>query len=190
MLHPQNHIPDGFAAWALSFVLAAFLAFFLPAAPLVAQTPPPLPNAIPLAGNQVSLSQTVTVRVLEINRIALSGDVRIPFTVAQAGTPPAPVMHTGSTYSLTVNGEDKKIVGSLDAEFPEGMELSVELAPPPGASATLQTLSTSPANLVTNVNLISATNLGIAYTGRADITAAPTGPAGVSRRVVFTLTSN
>lgn len=190
MPNPHSHITDGYAAWALSFVgavLATTLSLSLPAA---AQTPPPLPNAIPLAGNQVTLSQTVTVRVLEINRIALSGDVVIPFTVVEAGAPPAPAVNSGATYSLTVNGQDKKIVGSIDADYPSGMALSVELTPPPGAAALAQTLSTAPVDLITNVNMTTATNLGITYTGHADVTAVPTGSAGVSRRITFTLISN
>jgi len=70
------------------------------------------------------------------------------------------------------------------------MELSVELTPPPGATATRRILSSDPVDLVKGVNLIAATNLGITYTGHADITVAPTGTAGISRRVTFTLTSN
>ncbi|PIQ61912.1 MAG: hypothetical protein COV99_08180 [Bacteroidetes bacterium CG12_big_fil_rev_8_21_14_0_65_60_17] len=190
MVHPQRYKTVGLAAWALSLFSACVVALLGLSPSAWAQTPPPLPDAIPLAGNQVSLSQTVTVRVLEINRIAISGDVLIPIAEAEAGTPLSPVTHSGSTYALTVNGSDKKIVGSLDTEFPAGMELSVELTPPPGATATRRILSSDPVDLVKGVNLIAATNLGITYTGHADITVAPTGTAGISRRVTFTLTSN
>ena len=154
------------------------------------QTPPPLPAAIQMVGGQVSLTQMVTVRVSEINQLSISGDVLIPFAAVPAGTPPQPATDASATYSITLNGTGKKIIGSLDADFPAGMALELTMAAPTGALSTTQVLSTAPADLVTGLSLVSATGLALSYTGTVDITTPPSGASGVSRRVTLTLVDN
>lgn len=154
-----------------------------------AQNPPPLPDAINMAGAAVDLSQSVTVSVQEINELAISSDVLLTITSATPGGGPQAATDGSATYNLTTNGSNKKIVGSLDADFASGITLKSLLQAPGAGSSTEQVLSELAIDLVTGFGQITATDLTISYTAEASISVAPNG-AGESRTVTLTLMDN
>jgi hypothetical protein len=137
--------------------------------------------------------QTVTVVVQEINALSVSNSaVSLTINAAStAGQEPDAVTNNATTYSLTTNGENKKITAELDSEFSTGITLEASLAAPSGSgtSAGLLPLSTSAQNLVTGLTRVKGTGLTITYSASATVAAAPNG-SGEARTVVFTITSN
>jgi hypothetical protein len=154
-----------------------------------AQNPPPLPDAIGLAGAAVNLSQSVTVSVQEINELTISSDVLLTITSATPGNGPQAVTDGSATYSLTTNGSNKKIVGSLDTDFADGITLKSLLQAPGVGSSSEQVLSEVAIDLVTGFGQVTGTDLSISYTAEASIDVAPNGN-GASRIVTLTLMDN
>jgi len=142
-----------------------------------------------MALSSATLSQSVNVSVQEINELAISSDITLTITNASAGLGPDPVSNSAATYNVTTNGSNKKIIGTLDSEFANGITLRVLLSTPGVGIATEQDLSTTSVDLVTGFGRVAVTNLTITYTAIADITAAPNG-AGASRTVTLTLMDN
>lgn len=171
-----------------------WVALFLVSAALIpsrsaAQNPPPLPDAIGLAGTAVSLSQSVTVSVQDINELAISSDVLLTISSATPGSGPQAVSDGTATYNLTTNGSNKKIVGSLDSNFAAGITLKSLLQAPGAGSSTEQALSDVAVDLVTGFGQVTGTDLTITYTAEATIDVAPNG-SGESRIVTLTLMDN
>lgn len=154
-----------------------------------AQNPPPLPDAIGLAGAAVSLTQSVTVSVQEINELAISSDVILTIETATPGSGPDNATDASATYNLTTNGSNKKIVGNLDSNFASGIVLKSLLQVPGAGTSTEQTLSDVAVDLVTGFGQVTGTDLSITYTAQATIDVAPNG-AGESRLVTLTLMDN
>ncbi len=154
-----------------------------------AQTPPPLPNAIQMAGSSLTLTQSVTVSVQEINEITISSDVSLTIDTATPGTGPDAANDASASFNLTTNGTNKKIVGALDSNFSSGISLKALLVAPTGGSSSEQTLSNVAVDLVNGITRTTATNLSITYTAEATINAAPNG-SGESRTVTLTLMDN
>ena len=169
----------------------AWIALFLLCMPLLSfgQTPPPLPGAISLAGSSIPLSQSVTVSVQEINELSISSDVSLTIVSATPGEGPLPATDASATYNITTNGTNKKLVGSLDSNFPAGIGLKMELQAPGVATSTEQTLTDVDVDLTTGFGRLAATDLTITYTAEAVISVAPNG-AGESRIVTMTLMDN
>lgn len=169
----------------------AWIALFLACMPLLSfgQTPPPLPDAISLAGSSIPLSQSVTVSVQEINELSISSDVTLTIMSATPGGGPLPATDATATYNITTNGTNKKLVGSLDSNFPAGISLKMELQAPGVATSTEQTLTDVAVDLTTGFGRLAATDLTITYTAEATIAVAPNG-AGESRIVTMTLMDN
>jgi len=169
----------------------AWIALFLAFTPFLSfgQTPPPLPDALTLAGSSVPLSQSVTVSVQEINELSISSDVTLTIMSATPGSGPIPATDASATYNITTNGTNKKLVGSLDSNFPTGISLKLLIQAPGAASSSEQTLSNVAADLTTGFGRVAATDLTVSYTAEATIDVAPNG-AGVSRTVTLTLMDN
>lgn len=69
-----------------------------------------------------------------------------------------------NTYSVSTNEVNKKIVASLDNNLPKGCFLQVSLSPPTGARTLgMQTLSTTPTDLVVEISKTSASGLPMVY---------------------------
>jgi len=155
-----------------------------------AQTPPPLPGAIQLAASTMTLSQSITVSVQQINELSISGDVNLVVTTSTPGSGLLPAVDGASaTYSLTTNDQGKKIVGSLDASFSPGISLFLLLEGPLGSTSSQQLLSASPIDLVTAIGYSAESDLTLTYTANATVDAAPNG-AGEFRTVTLTLMDN
>ncbi len=154
-----------------------------------AQVPPPLPDALIMAASSLTLSQSVTVSVQEINELSISGDVAITISTASPGSGPDPENDTSASYNLTTNGANKKITGSIDVAYTAGITLSLLLAAPSGGSASSKNLSTTAQDLATGFGLTAESSLGITYTASATVDVAPNG-LGETRTVTLTLMDN
>lgn len=152
----MNHLPNMKTAFFLALMLVGFST--------VAQA-----QAILSA----SASHDVTCEVLEINSIGLT-DATVSIVidannVANAGE--GTISETASTsYSISTNGTNKKIIGALDVAASTGT-LEVQLTPPStGVSQGKIALSTTPVNLVTGVSRVAGAALGMEYTFTVDVT--------------------
>src|SRR5262245_41129215 len=91
-----------------------------------------------------SATQVVTFSVSAISVLSVSGNpAAMNITTATPGSAPSPVSDASTTYAITTNETNRKIVASLDANMPSGLTLAVALQAPTGAtSAGSVTLST------------------------------------------------
>lgn len=135
-------------------------------------------------------TQTVNFDVQEINELEVSaGSVSLTISSATAGGALTDT-DSSTSYDITTNaGTDaKKIIGVIDTNMPAGVTLEVDLVAPTGATSLGATsLSTVDADLVADIDSVSATGHTITYTLTADVTA---GTTTGSRTVTFTLVDN
>ena len=121
-----------------------------------------------------SASQNVDIDVTAVNEIALGGAaVTLSVSSAAAGVNPTGVI--GSTYSITTNSTtSKKITAQLGGALPAGLTLSANLAAPStGVSSGAVALSTTPADVVTSIEAVTASGLSISYAATATVAVAP-----------------
>lgn len=132
--------------------------------------------------------QTVTFSVVSISRAAVLGPASpIMVRTVRAGRRPTGTSVGGTSYTITTNELNQKIVASIDSPMPSGVSLAVSLAAPAGAASAGSTaLGTASADVVTGISGVSATALPIIYTlsARGDTTVAPH-----KRVVTFTITA-
>jgi hypothetical protein len=150
-----------------------------------AQAQVPLPSAITIWDGTM-LSQSVTVSVDAINKIAISGNVTLTINSATAGSQPDSDSDASTTYNVTVNGPNTKLTGALDSAYTTGITLDVLLQAPTGGTPTQKTLGVSAQDLVTGIAHVAESGLTITYTATATTAVASNG-AGVARTVTFTL---
>jgi len=132
-------------------------------------------------------THSVSVNVAEIAVISVSGDVSMRIATATAGQAPDPVS-AKSTYNVTTNGKDKKISAELDKDMPEGLTLSATMDAPEGAtSAGKRALSKKAVDLVSKIEQVRGTGLGLTYEAVATVEA---DPDNVTRTVTYTITNN
>jgi hypothetical protein len=134
-----------------------------------------------------SANQVVTFSVAPISVISVSGNpAAMNITTATPGSAPTPVTDATTTYAITTNEANRKIVANLDANMPGGLTLQVALQAPAGAtSAGTVTLTTTAADVVNSISTATASGRTITYTFSAT-TAAGTVSA-TSRTVTLTI---
>lgn len=143
-----------------------------------------------LASNAVGqqATQVVQFRVDAVSRMAVSGNPA-PLVVSAAGAGDALTSASGSTttYAISTNESNQKIVASLDQPMPTGTSLEVTLAAPSGASSRgVIGLATSGADVVTGISTVASSALPITYR----LSASPAAPiASAARTVTFTIVS-
>lgn len=145
--------------------------------------------ALPVAAQ--TATQNVTVVVQEITAISVSAPVTLTInSVGSAGDNPDEATNSSSSYSITTNGSGKKITGEIDASFPTGISLAVNMQAPAdaGASAGQVTLGTTPQDLVSGLTRVTGSDLEISYVASATVEAEPS--AGETRTVTFTVTDS
>lgn len=124
-----------------------------------------------------------------LDNITLSGNpAPLTISTATAGSQPDSASDSSTTYGITTSLAGNSITGHLSANMPTGLTLSVELeAPFTATSLGSVALSTTPADLVTNLPLISLLSSGhqITYTLDATVAASPAGAQNVT--VTFTI---
>lgn len=114
---------------------------------------------------------TITLEVKAINEINIDNDVSMTIDTATAGSEPTDA--TGaSTYDITTNGQDKKITAQLDQNMPSDTTLSLTAkAPIGGISAVNVVLDSSAKPAVTHITKVAASDLPLAFTFSAEVTA-------------------
>lgn len=144
-----------------------------------------------VGGAQATYAQTaiqrVTFQVTSVSRIAVSGTPQ-PLVVSTAtpGQQPAPVVASGGTYSITTNETNRKITAAVDQDLPAGVTLEVALAAPAAATSVGSVaLSTTGADVVTDIATVNATSLPITYRLIANTTVEM--PSAETRVVTFTI---
>jgi len=110
-----------------------------------------------------------------------------PLTVntAAAGSQPNSATDTSTTYSTTPFISKTKITASLSSSLPANTQLTLTLAPPPGATSIPTSLTTTAQDVLTGLpSLVAANHLQITYQFQAPV------KAGVisSNSVTVTLT--
>lgn len=150
-----------------------------------------LPTMLLLAGAASAASaqtatQTVTFQVDAINQIAFSGSPSLVINTATAGVDPSAAT-AAATWAVTTNQTGAKVTASIGSAMPAGVSLTVNLAPPTGAtSAGAQALSTTAVDLVTGLTKVAQGTLGVTYSLTA--TAAAGVVSSTSRTVTYTIT--
>lgn len=133
-------------------------------------------------------NQTVTYETQEINEISVSGNPNsLNINFAIAGFQPSNVFDATTSYTLSSNGTNKKITGSINGAMPSNTYLLVSLTAPTGATSVgWQPLSTTANNLVTGVSTVAESGLTISYQFGANVNA---GVMSAAQRIVtFTIT--
>ncbi len=120
-----------------------------------------------------NVAQTVTYEVQAINEITVSGNPgALVISTATAGSQPTAATDATTSYSVTTNGTNKKITGSIDTAMPANTSLLVTLTAPTGGSSAGQvTLSTTAQDLVTGISTLAESGLTISYEFTADAAA-------------------
>ena len=120
-----------------------------------------------------NVAQTVTYEVQAINEITVSGNPgALVISTATAGSQPTAATDATTSYSITTNGTNKKITGSIDTAMPANTSLLVTLTAPTGGSSAGQvTLSTTAQDLVTGISTLAESGLTISYEFTADAAA-------------------
>jgi len=120
-----------------------------------------------------NVTQTVTYEVQAINEITVSGNPgALVISTATAGSQPTTATDATTSYSVTTNGTNKKITGSIDTAMPANTSLLVTLTAPTGGSSAGQVaLSTTAQDLVTGISTLAESGLTISYEFTADAAA-------------------
>ena len=144
-----------------------------------------------MASSNLTLSQSVTVTVQQINELSIVGDVNLTISSSNPGGGLNPAVDGSSaTYNLTTNDSGKKIIGSIDAPYSTGIRLFILLGAPAGGSiSSEEELTATDIDLVTGIGYAVQTGLTIQYTADVSVNAAPNG-AGETRTVTLTLMDN
>src|SRR5689334_5541240 len=118
-------------------------------------------------------TQVVNFRVDAVSQLAVSG-APAPLVVSAAIAGDAPTSSTASTttYAVTTNETNQKIVASINQAMPAGVSLEVTLGAPAGASSVGSVaLATASADVVTGISSIASTALPITYRLNASVSA-------------------
>jgi hypothetical protein len=131
-------------------------------------------------------TQVVQFEVRAVSQIGISGSPSaLVINSAAAGGQPTSVTATGSSYAITTNAVNQKIIASIDQAMPGGVTLEVSLAAPTGAtSAGNVALGTAGADVVTGISSLKESALPISYRLSAT-TAAVLGSS--NRTVTYTI---
>jgi hypothetical protein len=113
-----------------------------------------------LAMAEDAVQQTITVRVDAINEVSVNGELNTLVMSSQKGS-----AANNATWAVTTNETNKRLFGSIDADMPPGVTLSIELEAPDKASSNGPVvLSTTPRDLVTGISRVAEANLKAVYT--------------------------
>jgi hypothetical protein len=117
------------------------------------------------ANSADNVTQTVTYEVQAISEITVSGNPgALVISTATAGSEPSAATDATTSYSVTTNGTNKRITGSIDTAMPSSTSLLVTLTAPTGGSSAGQvTLSMTAQDLVTGISTLAEGGLTISY---------------------------
>jgi hypothetical protein len=134
----------------------------------------------PLAAQQTA-SQLVIFRVLPASHAAVA-PVAKPMSL-QGGH-----VEGGTSWSISTNQADRKVLASLDRALARGSTLLVMLSPPPGATSVgpvvLDTVGT---DVVTGIPVTTQADMPLRYIVNADPKRASASPDGQTVMVTYTV---
>lgn len=139
---------------------------------------------------QGTAQQSVSLAVMAVTKIAVSGNPgSLVLSDAVAGSPEMSAEDRSTTYSLTTNLDNMKIVASIDSPMPAGTRLMMNMESVRGLSSGLVDISsaTTPVDVVTGLTKGSESARQIAYVFSAD--AAVGAVPSQSRTITLTLTN-
>jgi hypothetical protein len=133
-------------------------------------------------------TQVVNFRVDPVSHLAVSGNpAPLIVSAAVAGGTPTASTASNTTYSISTNELNQKIVASLNQPLPPGIDLEVTLGAPAGASSRgAIPLATAAADLVTGISTTASSALPMTYRLTAAVTASVT---SATRTVTYTIVS-
>lgn len=131
----------------------------------------------------VTATQKITIKVEAINEISVSGDPET-FLISEDKSS---IVDSSTTYAITTNQTNKKIVAKIDNELPKGLTLKVQLDPPEGATSNEVALSTTQQDVILGMGPVAAKDMKIHYTLIVD---EKPEIAESSVKVVFTIVDN
>jgi hypothetical protein len=126
---------------------------------------------VALAQTSSSVSQSVTVEVSPITKIAVTGNPGPLFvTDMGSGSETLSASDNSTKYSMLTNLENMKIVASINGPMPQGTKLMVKLETSAGLSNGYVDVSnaSTPVDVVTGINKGSDRNQSISYAFAAD----------------------
>lgn len=139
---------------------------------------------------QGSAQQSVSLTVMPVTKIAVSGNPgSLVLSDAVAGSAEMSAEDRSTTYSVTTNLDNMKIVTSIDNPMPAGTRLMMNMESTKGLSQGLVDISsaTTPVDVVTGLGRGSESARQIAYLFTAD--AAVGAVPSQSRTITLTLTN-
>ena len=141
----------------------------------------------PTLNSSTTATAVITYTIGSIDSITVSGNPGLLLvSAADAGSQPLAATDFSTTYAVTTNNSSMRISGSLAMAMPTGVNISIELVAPSGASSSGSTLmATTPSDLVTGIGPIAQGNLTITYTLSVYANAAPV--SGASNTVTYTI---
>jgi hypothetical protein len=123
-------------------------------------------------------SDTITVNyeVQAINELAIDAtEVTLTINAATAGSQPDDDTDAATAkYAITTNAatDAKKITAAINTAMPSGVTLSVTLAAPTGATSSgVKSLSDTPENVVTAIEMVAESALVITFKLSATVSA-------------------
>jgi hypothetical protein len=133
-------------------------------------------------------TQVVNFRVDAVSQLAVSGNpAPLVVSVAVAGGAPTATTASNTTYSISTNELNQKIVASLNQPLPAGIDLEVTLAAPAGATSRgAIPLATAASDVVTGISTTASSALPMTYRLTAAVTASIT---SATRTVTYTIVS-
>ena len=143
-----------------------------------------------VARQGTSVTQLVTIEVRPITQISVSGDPNpLVITDASPGGDLLPVVDNHTTYSITTNLDNMKIVASIDEQMPAGTKLMVSLSSSKATSSGVVELSDalSPVTVVSGLSRVTDKDQQISYVFAAN---ADTPELESATRVVTLTVSN
>jgi len=149
-----------------------------------------LAGAVPLQAASTS-QHTVSITVMAINEIAITGSPSLTINTATAGARPDTDSGDGQ-LKLTTNETGKKITVQLDSALPTGLTLRLEsTATDEDFEGEIPSLDNTPKDLVTGLANKATDDTdpsGVVLTYVLTATQAAEPEAGLTRTVTFTLT--
>lgn len=130
-------------------------------------------------------TQTVSMEVVAINEISVTGTPTLVVDTATAGNQPNVDTDASSTYSITTN-ETKKITGKIDSAMPANTSLKVTLQAVTGGTSNADVvLGTTDATLETGIDKVAEAGKTVTYKLTAQTTAGVV--AAFNRTVTLTI---
>jgi hypothetical protein len=126
---------------------------------------------VALAQTSSSVSQSVTIEVRPVTKIAVTGNPGTLFVTDMGTTSEALTVSDNSTkYSMLTNLENMKIVASINGAMPQGTKLMMKLETSAGLSNGFVDVSnaSTPVDVVTGISKGSDRNQSITYAFAAD----------------------